>query len=284
MVTDLLAAYDSQLREAAEVASAARSDRDGPLLRALFDRDAGFVTYRTLEGFDGPGDGALLDALIARTVTYFETQTSATSFEWKTRGRDLPADLGSRLERHGLVPDDVETVMVGDVGLLAVGGPAPAGVTVRRVGVDADGTPHPPSRVRADLSLMLAMQSEAFGVDRQNTLDSLVARVLDQADTVEVWVAELVPANGAPPQIVCAGRLEIVPGTDFAGLWGGATLGKWRGRGIYRALTAARARSAQARGVRYLQSDCTGFSRPILERSGLVAITTTTPYVWRRSR
>ena len=52
--------------------------------------------------------------------------------------------------------------------------------------------------------------------------------------------------------------------------------------GICRALVAALACSALERGVRYLQSDCTEMSRPILERSGLVRITTTTPFVWRR--
>ena len=92
----------------------------------------------------------------------------------------------------------------------------------------------------------------------------------------QFWVAE------AEGRVVSAGRLDFVEGTEFAGLWGGATLPEWRGRGIYRALTAARARSALAYGARYLQSDCSPMSRPILERSGLVAITTSTPYVWHR--
>jgi hypothetical protein len=65
---------------------------------------------------------------------------------------------------------------------------------------------------------------------------------------MELWVAE------AEGQIVSAGRLEPVPGTDFAGIWGGATREEWRGRGIYRALTAARARSA-IRLDRVLASD-----------------------------
>ena len=78
-------------------------------------------------------------------------------------------------------------------------------------------------------------------------------------------------------------RLDLAyDGTEFAGIWGGSTLPEWRGQGIYRALTAARARAALAEGVRYINSDCTAMSRPILERSGLVAVTTTTPYVWRR--
>ena len=46
--------------------------------------------------------------------------------------------------------------------------------------------------------------------------------------------------------------------------------------------TRNRARAALAEGVRYINSDCTVMSRPILERSGLVAVTTTTPYVWSR--
>lgn len=63
---------------------------------------------------------------------------------------------------------------------------------------------------------------------------------------------------------------------------GGATRPEWRGRGIYRALTAARARSALALGKRLMHSDSTEFSRPILERAGLVKVSATTPYMWRR--
>ncbi len=47
-------------------------------------------------------------------------------------------------------------------------------------------------------------------------------------------------------------------------------------------MTAARARSALALGKTLLHSDSTEFSRPILERSGLVKVSTTTPYDWQR--
>ncbi len=69
-----------------------------------------------------------------------------------------------------------------------------------------------------------------------------VLRRLALDDGMELWVAE------AEGRIVSAGRLEPVAGTDFAGIWGGATRPEWRGRGIYRALTAARARSALRAG------------------------------------
>ncbi|MGA8846401.1 MAG: hypothetical protein WB471_07290, partial [Nocardioides sp.] len=144
-----------------------------------------------------------------------------------------------------------------------------------------------PDRERL-LAATSALQDEVFG--RSAGGESLLSRVERSRGSMEVWVAQLIeepeagsleaPLGGPFAGLVSAGRLEVVPGTDFAGLWGGATLPQWRGRGIYRALTAARAGSASARGVRWLQSDCTPMSRPILERSGLVAVTTSTPYVW----
>jgi GNAT superfamily N-acetyltransferase len=118
------------------------------------------------------------------------------------------------------------------------------------------------------------MQREVFGAGSSG--DEVLER-LDRMEGRETfWVAE---ADG---KVVSAGRLNRVEGTEFAGLWGGATLPEWRGKGIYRALTAARARFAMAEGVRYIHSDCSPMSRPILERSGLVAVTTTTPYLWKR--
>jgi hypothetical protein len=71
-----------------------------------------------------------------------------------------------------------------------------------------------------------------------------------------------------------------VPATEFAGIWGGPTRPEWRGRGIYRALTAAHARSALVLGKRLIHSDSTEESRPILEGAGLVKVSTTTPYLW----
>jgi predicted GNAT family acetyltransferase len=72
-----------------------------------------------------------------------------------------------------------------------------------------------------------------------------------------------------------------VAGSEFAGIWGGATRSEWRRRGIYRALTSARARSALRLGKRLMHSDSSEDSRPILERAGFVKVSTTTPYLWR---
>ena len=123
---------------------------------------------------------------------------------------------------------------------------------------------------------MRAMQCEVFGdrvsEDAANALDQR----LSLADGLEVWVGK------AAGQIVSAGRLEPVASSGFAGIWGGATRADWRGSGIYRAVTAARAHSAISKGKTLIHSDSTAYSRPVLERSGFIAVSTTTPYHWKR--
>jgi predicted N-acetyltransferase YhbS len=154
--------------------------------------------------------------------------------------------------------------MIGEALALSVDVPLPDGVTLRQVTDEAD--------VRA----MSAMQDEVFGEPVSKEMANALLRRLSLDKSMELWVAE---ADG---QIVSAGRLEPVAGTDFAGIWGGATREEWRGRGIYRALTARRAQSALAKGRTLIHSDSTEFSRPILERSGLLKVSTTTPYRWAR--
>jgi ribosomal protein S18 acetylase RimI-like enzyme len=81
--------------------------------------------------------------------------------------------------------------------------------------------------------------------------------------------------------VSAAWLLFFQPGADsFARLLGGSTLPQWRGRGIYRALVAARAQRAAARSVKYLQVDASDDSAPILRRLGFRPVTTTTAYVW----
>lgn len=255
----LLAVYDEQLRGEAEVASALTVQQHGPVHWAELD-SGGFVTYRDLGGLEGDE----LDGLIRETVAHFRDDTTLSEFEWKTRGHDLPVDLGERLVAAGLEPEEVETVMIGEAARLAVEVALPAEVVVRRLGGP---------RVEADLGRMVAMQETVFG--RRGFSVAHAMRSFE-AGTAEFWVAE---HHG---EVVSAGRLTPVPGTAVAGIWGGGTLLDWRGRGIYRALVAARARSAIEQVLTHIHSDCTAMSRPILERSGLAAVTTTTPYVWRR--
>ncbi|HEX9514884.1 MAG TPA: GNAT family N-acetyltransferase [Streptosporangiaceae bacterium] len=80
---------------------------------------------------------------------------------------------------------------------------------------------------------------------------------------------------------VSAARTDFVAGTEFAGLWGGGTLPRWRRQGIYRALVRYRAELAAGRGFKYLTVDASEQSRPILERIGFERLAVTTPYTRR---
>ncbi len=257
---EYLDAYDSQLRTDAETPSAIAVTRLGPLRLVTFAGGRGFVTYRDLGGADAP----TIARWVEEALVHYREDAAITRVEWKTRGHDRAPGLHEALVRNGFVPDEPESIMIGGVALLAVDCPPPEGVELRTVTTEAD--------VRA-----LSEQQEAiFGGDFADEMTDALLRRLARNDGMELWVAE------AEGEIVSSGRLEPVAGSEFAGIWGGATLPEWRGRGIYRALTAARARSALRLGKRLIHSDSTEDSRPILERAGLVKVSTTTPYRWRR--
>src|SRR5439155_4672686 len=123
---------------------------------------------------------------------------------------------------------------------------------------------------------IVEMEAAAWGVREPHgwLADMLESERAADPDSLAVVAAE---ADG---EVVSAGWIRFERGTDFATLWGGATLPVWRGRGIYRALVAYRANLAAERGCRFIEVDASSASRPILERLGFVAVTTTTPYVW----
>lgn len=257
---ELLLAYDDELRTEAEVREAEAVDRLGPLFVARFAGGRGFVSYRDLGGATAERIGEL----VAEVARRFAADERVVEAEWKTRGHDAAPGLHEALLAHGFVPEDPESIMIGEATKLAVDVELPPGVVIRRVVEERE--------VRA----ASAMQDEVFGGPVSEARADELLRKLTRGDGVEEWVAEV---DG---RFVSAGRIEPVPGTRFAGIWGGATREEWRGRGIYRALTSARARSALAQGKTHITSDSTEFSRPILERSGFVKVSTTTPYVWRR--
>jgi GNAT superfamily N-acetyltransferase len=260
-VSELLAAYDTQLRGRLPdaIPAGTRVDRDGPLVRWLPARGPGFVGYRTLDGLDG----ADLDALIARQVTYFGGH--GRRFEWKLHGHDLPADLPERLRAAGFVPEELETVVIAPIAAIAAPPVLPDGVALREV------------VTRADFDRIAAMEADVWqdDDDREWLADMLEQEHMIDPESLTIVVVE------AGDEVVCAAWVRYEPATEFATLWGGATRPPWRGRGIYKATVAYRANLGAARGLRYLEVDASADSRPILQRLGFVPVTTTTPYIWR---
>ncbi|WP_046731237.1 GNAT family N-acetyltransferase [Streptomyces humi] len=254
MDLQVLALYDRDMREGARPdGPGARVERVGAVVRQVADAEGwNAVLWSALD--EKTADGA-----IAEQVEFFGTL--GHEFEWKLYGHDLPCDLGARLAAAGFRPEPAETLMVAETAGLRVDAGLPDGVRTTQV-TDAAG-----------VDLLVDVHEKAFGTDGARLRHRLLAQLAEWPDTV---VAVVALAGDEP---VSAARMELRPGTRFAGLWGGGTVAGWRGRGLYRALVAHRARVAEDRGYRYLHVDASAMSRPILERLGFHALGTTTPYV-----
>lgn len=253
----VLALYDRTVREGARPDSSdACVERAGAVVRQV--ASAGGWNGVLWSGLDA-ADPAGADAAIAEQVAYFTGR--GREFEWKVYGHDRPADLGRRLAAAGFTADPEETLMIAETERLLGDAPSPEGVRIVPVTDDAG------------VDLLVEANEKAFGRDGSWLGDLVRGRLAEAPDQIVALVA----LAGDEP--ISSARLEFVPGTDFAGLWGGGTAEGWRGRGVYRALVAHRARIAAERGYRYLQVDASDQSRPILERLGFAPLTTTTPYI-----
>ena len=259
-VAELLAAYDAQVRDRLPdpLPRVVAVERDGPLLRFLGLTGRGVVAYRDVGGLES----ADLDELIARQVRVFAER--GESFEWKLHAHDRPRDLPQRLRASGFVPEDTETIVIADVADIAAEPRLPEGVSLHEV------------TSRTDFERIAALERAVWGdEDQRNWLvDMLDSEHAADPNALTIVVAEVAAT------VVCAAWIRFERGTEFATLWGGATLPEWRRRGIYRATVAYRANLAAGRGFRYLETDASDDSRPILERLGFAAVTSTTPYVW----
>jgi GNAT superfamily N-acetyltransferase len=252
----LLAAYDAHMRmPTGAVPSDVTHEYDGPVLRI-----AGGHVGRIRAPRDVGATGAELDRLIVRQRDYF--QARGESVEWKTRAHDLPAELPERLVAAGFEAEDPSAVLLGFAAEVAAEPVLPDGVVLRRV-----------SEVE-DMRRIADHQSMVWGADLSWVGDLLVGQVSADPGQITILVAE---ADG---QIVCSAWSVYSPGTDFVALLGGTTLPDWRGRGLYRAMIAERAREAVARGFSLLHVDASPDSAPILRRCGFHEITTSTHYRW----
>jgi GNAT superfamily N-acetyltransferase len=250
------ALFDAQIRRKAGAGEPDTViEADAGVLRSL----AGGMQISRIDWSELTQDTA--DAAIAAQVRYFAAR--GTAVEWKLYDYDQPSDLGRRLLAAGFVPGDQELMVVAETAAIDPEVVLPDGVRLVQV-TDNSG-----------LGAMLAVHDMAFP-GRGST--DLAERLATQLREAPEQVSMVVAMAGDEP--VSGARVEFVPGSDFAGLWGGGTVPGWRRRGIFRALVAYRASLAAARGYRYLQVDASADSRPILIRLGFEPVAWTTPYVW----
>ena len=248
------AAFDAQIRRKPE------PDEPG----ALVEADDGVLrwvapgTATSCIIWSALTDGTA-DAAITAQKAYFADR--GTPVEWKYYDYDQPSDLPARLVAAGFEPEEEEVMLVAETGSIDSAVVLPDGVRLVPV-TDESG-----------LAALMTVHDLAFA---EHATAEYEDRLRAQLGSEQVRM--VVAMAGDEP--VSAARVEFVPGTEFAGLWGGGTVPAWRRKGIFRALVAYRAGLAAARGYRYLQVDALPTSRPILQRLGFQPVASTTPYVF----
>jgi ribosomal protein S18 acetylase RimI-like enzyme len=256
----VLAVFDAEVRRSVRPdGSGARIEADPLVVRWVGSAGQGWSGI----AWSGLGD-ADADAVIAGQVAYFAAR--GEQFEWKLYDYDRPPDLGGRLLAAGFAAEGEESLMVTEASSVATQVDLPPGVRLL------------PVTDEAGVDLLADVHERVFGTDSSRLRRSVLAQLRDRPEAVAMVVAM------AGDQPVCSARIEFLPGSSFASLWGGGTLPGWRGQGIYRALIAYRARLAAARGYRYLYVDASPDSQPILSRLGFSRLATTVPYVWDPGR
>jgi GNAT superfamily N-acetyltransferase len=289
---ELLAFYDESMRGAPPVPSPGVTyERDGPFVRAV----GGFRGF--VFGPRDPGlRGGELDRLIARQRDRFAAR--GETVEWRIHSHDRPPEMAQRLRAAGFAAGRTMAVLVGASEELAAR-PVPRAEALPLEGPVPPLGPEPPERPvlpegvvlrrvtgAGDMRRIAAMEAAVWDMDLGWLAELLSARLEAAPDDVVVLVAEHGPEDGLQthrprqPQVVCAAWMFMWPESGYAGLRGGTTLPAWRGRGLYRAMVAERARIAAGRGVPHLQVDASDESLPVLRRLGFRTVTTTTQYVW----
>ncbi|MGN6795901.1 MAG: GNAT family N-acetyltransferase [Streptosporangiaceae bacterium] len=260
--SEVLAAFNQQVRQ--------NTSPDGT--GARFETDAHVVRRIAQHGLGGSGvqwsdlDPASAGEVIAAEVKYFGER--GERFEWKLYSYDQPADIADRLVAAGFVPEEPESLMIAVIAEIIDelrSAQLPPGVTLDRATDDAG------------IDRLTRVHELVFGSDESGVRAELREQLAEAPETIDMVIA----MAGEEP--VSAARTVFLPGTQFAGLWGGGTLPQWRRRGIYRALVRHRAELAAKRGYSYLTVDASDQSRPILERIGFERLAITTPYIWSPS-
>jgi hypothetical protein len=237
---ELLAIYDRQLRfESTDPLSERQAvPPDAPLVvrhvPLLPRMQWGWVIWSRLTE-------AIADRVIAEQVAFFDERRQ--NFEWKRYGHDNPADLGDRLLRHGFSREENESVMLLDLEEdRLLGGNERPDIEISRI-TDP-----------ADLGKVVQIEDAVWNESHAWIDEELRYELTLPSEPLEMYMAY---AEGVPAS---AAWIRFHKGTDFAALFGGATLSQYRKRGLYTALLAIRAKAARERGYRFLSVDASEMS------------------------
>jgi hypothetical protein len=255
----ILQLYDVQERREAVHPAFRREEVEGVVRFVSSDRKRpSFIIYCDL-------DVENADRILQAQIEWYVTRIKSGGLGWKAFAHDAPADLPQRLAAFGFEAEEPEALLVLDLQACPDVYLKPVTADVRRISDPAD------------LGAVSDIQAAVYGENFDWLAEEMRHNLEVQADGWAVYVAYV---NDQP---TCAAWISFPPNSQFAGLWGGATLPQYRERGLYTAVVAARAQEAIRRGYRFLTIDASDMSRSILEKRGFQLLTYTTPYTWKQA-
>lgn len=253
---EIIALYDQDQRKDVEFPGM-RREVTPEVVRYVDTSDVreGYVSYSQL-------NEANADAVIREQISYFEG--IGQDFEWKLYDYDGPPDLKDRLASHGFTVEEVEAILVLDLENAPEALWGPVRHDVRKI--------TDPERL-VDIQ---TIEEQVWEEDHSWVLHFLGTALTEYPDQMSVYVAYV---DGQPAS---AAWIYFPRHSQFASLWGGATVSRFRKQGLFTALLATRAQEAKARQVRFLTVDASPMSRPILEKHGFELIAYSHPCKWKR--
>ena len=214
----------------------------------------GMISYSQL-------NEANVDDAIRAQVSYFESIRQ--DFEWTLYDYDQPTDLKERLGSYGFIVEEAEAIMVLDLEDAPEIFWQPVLHHVERI-IDSE-----------KLVDVQAVEEQVWDEDSSWVLHFLGNALDHYPEQMSVYVGYI------EEQPASAAWIYFPEHSQFASLWGGATISRFRKQGLFTALLAVRAQEAKARQVRYLTVDAMPMSRPILEKLGFEMIAYSYPCKWK---
>jgi hypothetical protein len=120
-----------------------------------------------------------------------------------------------------------------------------------------------------------SVEEQVWDEDSSGVLHFLGDALNNYPEQMSVYVAYI------EEQPASAAWIYFPEHSQFASLWGVATINSYRKQGLFTAILAVRAQKTKARQVRYLTVDTMPMSRPILEKLGFETIAYSYPCKWK---
>lgn len=234
-----LALYDAEVRAHPQVQPGFAVEQTGGV--ALITGPFNFVSF-----WDAAPDTAR--RAVAELAARFQSREE--TLLWRVYDHDQPAELSTWLTQAGFTAGETNTLMLLSLGDQPKSFFETGDVEVRR------------AATLDELDDFVRVAGLAFGAEESWRREAYAKRLSDP--DLGLYIVHV---DG---QAAASARIEMSEAWSFGLLQGGGTAPGHRGRGLYRALTAARAQEARDRGLSYLVVDARETSRPILESLGFV--------------